>query len=88
MATKAPAPVEQFSAESLESIAYGVVSDVETQEPNDRNRLGYHIWVWLKDRTGTLKEAIETSGSRTRLGYAEIAGIVSKRLQEKGIKIS
>lgn len=87
MATKPPSPVAEFSSESLEKFAYGVVADIPTLEPNDRSRLGYHIWAWLKERNGTLEQAIKTSGSRTNVPLEEVYAIVSKRLQEKGIKI-
>lgn len=88
MATKPPPTIETFPSESLEAIAYAIVADIETEEPNDRNRLGYHVWSWLKEGSGTLKQAIQTSGSRTTLSYDKIFSIISKRLQEKGIKVS
>jgi hypothetical protein len=88
MSTKPPSAVAEFSPESLEKIAYTAVTDIPTQEPNDRNRLGYNIWIWLVDRKGTLEQAIKNSGSRTDISYNEVLTIVSKRLEEKGIKLS
>ncbi|MGB2868120.1 MAG: hypothetical protein WBD36_06705 [Bacteroidota bacterium] len=88
MTTKPPAAVSEFSPESLEKFAYGIVADVETQEPNDRNRLGYHVWAWLKEHKGTLRQAVLTSGSRTKLPLEKVYELVSSRLQEKGIPIS
>ena len=86
MTTKAPSGVAEFSAESLEKIAYGSVSEIPTQEPNDRNRLGFCIWAWLRDRKGTLEQAIQNSGSRTHIPYPEVLKIVTARLKEKGIQ--
>ncbi|MEX2189431.1 MAG: hypothetical protein WEB33_01905 [Bacteroidota bacterium] len=86
MATKPPPPVEEFPAESLEKMAYAVVADIETQEPNDRARLGYHVWAWLRERSGTLEEAVNAAGSRTKLGQAEVINLIKKRLAEKGVK--
>ncbi len=87
MTTKPPPAVAEFPLDSLEKLAYGTVSDVETVEPNDRNRLGYCIWAWLKERSGTLDEAILNSGSRTKLPLKEIAELVRRRLQENGVAV-
>ena len=85
MTTKAPSAVLEFSADTLEKIAYSSVSEIPTQEPNDQNRLGYCVWAWLRDRKGTLEQAIRNSGCRTSLPYSEVLRIVSKRLEERGI---
>jgi hypothetical protein len=86
MATKPPPAVEEFASESLERTAYAVVSGIETQEPNDRARLGYHVWAWLRERKGTLEEAVIAAGSRTKLGQTEVINLIKKRLAEKGVK--
>jgi hypothetical protein len=88
MTTKAPSPVVEAPAESLEKIAATVVADIQTQEANDRNRLAYNIWTWLVDRKGTLTQAIRYSGTRTQVPEAEIVRIVAQRLREKGIEVS
>lgn len=88
MSTKPPPSVAEFPQDSLEKIAYSSVADIPTQEPNDRNRLGYNIWMWLVDRKGTLEQAIKNAGSRTHIPYEEVLKIVSKHLEEKGIKLS
>lgn len=87
MTTKAPSGVTEFPSDSLEKIAYDSVIDIPTREPNDRNRLGFCVWAWLRDRKGTLDQAIQNSGSRTHIQYSEVLSIVSKRLQERGINI-
>ncbi len=88
MATKPPPAVEEFTPESLEKIAYSVVADLEAREPNDRNRLGYNIWAWLKDRKGSLDQAVRAAGSRMALDEKEIVATVRKRLEDRGIKVS
>jgi hypothetical protein len=85
MATKPPPAVEEFSPETLEKLAYSVVADIETMEPNDRNRLGYCVWTYLKDRKGTLEDAIRAAGSRTSMSEAEVIELIRKRLKEKGL---
>jgi len=87
MTTKAPAGVAEFSTDSLEKIAYDAVVDIPTQEPNDRNRLGFCVWAWLRDRNGTLEQAIRNSGSRTHIQYSEVFTMVSNRLRDRGIKL-
>ncbi|HTY37329.1 MAG TPA: hypothetical protein VMH23_09470 [Bacteroidota bacterium] len=87
MTTKAPAQVTAFPAESLEKIAYNAVSTIPTQEPNDRHRLGYNVWMWLVDRKGTLEQAIVASGSRMHLAPAEVLRIVSEQLKQQGIQL-
>jgi hypothetical protein len=86
MATKPPPPVAEFPAESLEKLAYSIVADIPTREPNDRNRLGYNIWAWLVDRKGSLEDAVKSAGSRTDVPFEEVLRIVRQRLEEKGIK--
>lgn len=86
MATKPPPSVEEFPVESLEKTAYAVVADIETQEPNDRARLGYHVWAWLRERSGTLEEAVNAAASRTTLGRSDVISLIRRRLAEKGVK--
>jgi hypothetical protein len=88
MSTKPPASIVESPAESLEKLAYSVVAEIPTEEPNDRNRLGYSLWGWLSERRGTLLQAIRASGTRSSLTSEEIFEIIHKRLEEKGIKLS
>lgn len=86
MTTKAPSAVADFPADSLEKIAYQSVQDVPTQEPNDRNRLGYHVWAWLKERKGTLEDALRVSGSRILVSDEEALKTIRTFLNSKGIQ--
>lgn len=88
MTTKPPPSVAESPSESAEKLAYSVVSDIATREPNDRNRLGYHVWAWLSERRGTLEQAVKNSGSRTEQPLEEVYRIIAKRLEEKGIKLA
>ncbi|HWP82991.1 MAG TPA: hypothetical protein VNN76_10095 [Bacteroidota bacterium] len=87
MATKPPPAVAEFPQETPEKLAYSIVADIPTVEPNDRNRLGYHIWAWLRERKGTLEQAVKTSGSRTEIPLDEVYKKVKARLEEKGIRV-
>lgn len=88
MTTKPPSAIAEFPPESLEKLAYSVVSNIQTQEPNDRNRLGYHVWAWLKERKGTLEQAVKNSGSRTYLPIEQVYEIIKESLEQKGITVT
>jgi hypothetical protein len=87
MTTKPPPSVKEFPAESLEKIAYNSVRSIPTQEPNDRNRLGYHVWQWLLNRNGTLENSITVSGSRMHISRKEALKIVTENLKKQGVKL-
>jgi hypothetical protein len=86
MTTKPPSSVAEFPEDSLERIAYQSVQEVPTQEPNDRHRLGYHVWAWLKERKGTLKDALRVSGSRILVSEEEALKTIQAFLNAKGIQ--
>lgn len=88
MTTKPPPAVKEFPAESAEKIAYSSVSSIPTQEPNDRDRLGYHVWLWLRKREGTLEEAVKVSGARTLIPREEVVKIIREKLREQGIQLT
>ena len=44
--------------------AYSSVAGVPTLEPNDRNRLGYHVWLYLRGEVESLEEAVRMARSR------------------------
>jgi len=44
--------------------AYAAVRSVPTVEPNDRTRLGYHVWMYLRGELTSLDEAVRVSRSR------------------------
>lgn len=85
MTTKPPPTVNEFSSDTMEKIAYASVSSIPTQEPNDQNRLGYHVWRWLTNRQGTLEEAIAESGARLLISKAETLQQIRAALTKQGI---
>ncbi len=88
MTTK-PAPgVEPFPADTQEKIAYESVAAVETVEPNDRHRLGYHVWRWLTTRRGSLEEAVRESGARLTTPADLAVKSIREYLSSKGITAS
>jgi len=87
MTTKPASQIQDFPMNSLEKIAYTSVSTIPTMEPNDRNRLGYHIWRWLTKKEGSLDQAIQESGSRLNISRGEALQIISQALEKQGIKV-
>jgi hypothetical protein len=87
MSTKAPAKVKEFTPESLEKIAYNSVRDVPTVEPNDANRLAYNVWIWLRDKKGTLEEAVKEAEARLLVTRKEAIKIVHDALKSQGISV-
>ena len=88
MTTKPPSPVQESAPTSLENIAYASVSAIPVEQPNDRNRLGYHVWRWLTLNQGTLEQAVAESGSRLQISKEEAVKIVAESLKKQGVSIS
>ncbi len=86
MTTVPPPAVTPFPEDSIEAKAYAAAREIPGREPNDVNRLGYSIWAWLKEKRGTLEEAILNSGMRTEMPMEEIAGKVREALRKRGIE--
>jgi hypothetical protein len=80
MATKPASRIKEHPAEALEKKAYAIVADIPTQEPNDRNRLAYCLWIWMKDQKGTLEEAVRAAGTRSSRSVQEIVTAINSRL--------
>ena len=87
MTTKPPSTVQEFPADSLEKKAYTSVSSIQTEEPNDRNRLAYHVWRWLLKKQGTLEEAVNESGARLLTPRHEAVKIIREELKKQGITV-
>jgi len=80
--------VEPSPEGTLEKIAYESVAAVQIVEPNDRHRLGYHVWRWLTTRQGSLEDTIRESGVRlTTLPEIAVKSIRDS-LASKGITSS
>jgi hypothetical protein len=70
----------------LARTAYAAVAEVPTIEENDRNRLGYHVWLYLRGEVETLEEAVHLARSRFRpRGFppSEVISIIEHGLAEQ-----
>lgn len=83
MGTKPPPDVKKYPEDSIEAKAYRSVEDIPTHEPNDRSRLGFHVWRWLTmDNKTSLGEQITVSGARLLINKAEAEERILKKLKE------
>lgn len=87
MSTKPSLTTQEFPSTSPEKIAYESVGNIPVREMNDRNRLGFHIWRWIKNRRGSIEEAVKESGARLEIPTDQAAKIVREALEQRGIKV-
>ncbi|MBI5463480.1 MAG: hypothetical protein HY966_00835 [Ignavibacteriales bacterium] len=59
-----------------------------SRTPNEQSRLGYNVWTWLRERHGTLEQAVRSSGVRTSLSAKQVYQTIAARLKERGIDVS
>jgi hypothetical protein len=86
MATKPAASVKKYPEDSIETKAYQSVADIPTREPNDRNRLGYHVYRWLtQNGTTPLEELIFESRARLLIEPDEAKRKILEKLGELGV---
>lgn len=86
MTTVAPPLVKMFDPSTLERIAYDSVKTIPTKEPNDQHRLGYHVWSYLKEKKGTLSDAVKQSGSRILISEKESIAIIESELKKSTVE--
>jgi hypothetical protein len=86
MTTRQASGVQIFPDNAVEKIAYRSVETLPVREPNDRARLGYHVWQFLAGKIPTLQEAIAVASARLLISEAEVGVIISQKLQESGIQ--
>ncbi len=87
MTTKPPPPKRPAADQRLETIAYASVAGIPTAEPHDRDRLGFTIWLWLKQRRDPLEVAVRTAGARILIDEAEALRTIRERLTQQGIAL-
>jgi hypothetical protein len=71
----------------METIAYESVAGIPTVEPHDLDRLGYTLWLWLKQRKDPLETAVHTAGARFLIPEHEAVERIRERLKAKGIQL-
>lgn len=67
--------------ESLERKAYTAAAAVPALEANDTNRLGYHVYLFLKGEIPSLQDAVHLAQTRARISREEILHVLITALQ-------
>ncbi|MGB9774462.1 MAG: hypothetical protein ACP5JH_07635 [Bacteroidota bacterium] len=83
MTTKGHPQIQEFPENSLEKIAYASVQSIPTHEPNDRNRLGYHVWLYLTHHFESLEEAVNAARARLLIPTEEAVAAIDAALKER-----
>ncbi len=83
--TSEGAATAAHSDSDLARIAYEAVESIPFVEPNDGNRLGYHIYCYLTGRIASLEEAVKEAKARTAVATNEILETVRHHLADKGV---
>ncbi len=83
------APVVQSKTDQeIASLAYASVADIPAREMNDRNRLGFHIYLYLTGNIDTVLEAVRESRSRLDVSSADAAATILAALRAQGVDAS
>jgi len=85
MTTKPPSSVRKAQENTLEQTAYACVAGIPASDPHDLDRLGYNIWLWLKQRRDPLEMAVKTAGARLLISEDEAVQRIRTKLQEQGV---
>ena len=73
--------VKQWSDDSLERRAYRAVDDIPVVEPNDRNRLGYHVFLYLKGELPSVEEAVHVAQPRLLIDQSDAVRRITHALE-------
>ncbi|MDH7516301.1 MAG: hypothetical protein QHI48_10575 [Bacteroidota bacterium] len=80
-------PIRAYPPDSLEAKVYRAVEDIPTEEPNDRLRLGYNIYLFATRQYPTLRESIHVAQARLLIPTEEAYQRIAERLRQQGIPV-
>ncbi len=70
----------------IAAVAYAAVAGVPTLEPNDRNRLGFHIYLYLTGNIDSVLDAVREARARMPISSADAAATITAALQSAGVQ--
>jgi hypothetical protein len=76
------ANVRTWPENSLERKAYNAVDGIPFVEMNDGNRLGYHVFLYLKGELDSIEQAVHVAQARMHIGNAEAVTIITRNLEK------
>lgn len=74
--------IRQWPEQTPERRAYDAVRSVPVQEENDRNRLGYHLFLHLKGELPDLDDVLHVAQPRLRCSRDEAKRLITAALAE------
>jgi hypothetical protein len=77
-----PPVVKQWPEASLERRAYDAVQSIPAQDENDRNRLGYNIFLYLKGELPGIEEALHVAQPRLLCSREEALRTITMALDD------
>ena len=80
-------PVKKWNEDTVEAKAYKAVEDVPTMEFNDRNRLGYYVYLYLDGQYESLKLAMRLAQARLLVSEEEAYAKVGAALRGLGFEV-
>jgi hypothetical protein len=81
------AKVKAFPEDSIEHKAYASVAELPAVEPNDLNRLGYHVWLYLSKQYPDLREAVKVAQAHLLIPEEQAYSHIVGKLREFGIDL-
>jgi hypothetical protein len=78
--------IKQYPQDSIEHKAYACIEDIAFTEFNDKNRLGYHVFLFLTKEITTLKEAIHVAQARMAISEEEAHTVILAKLRALGLE--
>ena len=79
------ANVRNWPDNSLERKAYNAVDGIPFVEPNDGNRLGYHVYLYLKGELDSVEQAVHVAQARMHVSGAEAVKLITANLEKTEI---
>ena len=74
-----------MGSDGLARIAYGAVEGLPFLEPNDGNRLGYHLYLYLNGEIPSVAQAVAEAKPRISLDRRELERTITERLGAAGV---
>ena len=79
--------VKQSPVDGIEAKAYAAVADIPTLEPNDKNRLGFHVYLFLNRECATLREAVHVAQAGMSISEEEAYTRIAEKLRTEGFTV-
>ena len=75
------AGIRQWPEESLERKAYNAAATIPAAEQNDTNRLGYHVYLYLKGEIRSLADAVHVAQANMLVDREEVVRRLAAELE-------